>query len=43
MKHMWKKCNYIPVLNMLLITDRLELQKISILKKTSSKGAKFAF
>ncbi len=33
------KSNYIPVLNMLLITDRLELQKISILKKTSSKGA----
>ncbi len=33
------KSNYILVLNMLLITDRLELQKISILKKTSSKGA----
>ncbi len=33
------KSNYIPVLNVLLITDRLELQKISILKKTSSKGA----
>ncbi len=33
------KLNYIPVLNMLLITDSLGLHKICILKKTSSKGA----
>ncbi len=39
MKHMWKKLNYIPVLNMLLITDSLGLHKIWIRKKTSSKGA----
>ncbi len=32
------KFNYIPVLNVLLITDSLGLHKI-ILKKTSSKGA----
>ncbi len=32
------KLNYIPVLNVLLITDSLELDKICILKKTSSKG-----
>ncbi len=35
----WLKLNYIPVLNVLLITDRLGLHKIYILKKTSSKGA----
>ncbi len=39
MKHMWMKLNYIPVLNVLLITDSLGLHKICILKKTSSKGA----
>ncbi len=39
MKHMWMKLNYIPVLNMLPITDSLGLHKICILKKTSSKGA----
>ncbi len=43
MKHMWRKLNYIPVLNVLLITDSLELHKIFylifILKKISSKGA----
>ncbi len=33
------KLNYIPVLNMLLITDSLGLHTICILKKTSSKGA----
>ncbi len=33
------KLNYIPVLNVLMITDSLELHKICILKKTSSKGA----
>ncbi len=33
------KLNYIPVLNVLLITDSLRLLKICILKKTSSKGA----
>ncbi len=33
------KLNYIPVLNMLLITDSLWLHTICILKKTSSKGA----
>ncbi len=38
MKHMWLKLNYIPVLNVLLITDSLGLQKICILKRTSSKG-----
>ncbi len=43
MKHMWIKCNYIPVLNVLLITDSLGLHEICILKKTSSKGAEFAF
>ncbi len=37
------KLNYIPVLNMLLITDSLGLHTICILKKTSSKGAKLAF
>ncbi len=39
MKHMWIKLNYIPVLNVLLITDSLELHKICILKKITSKGA----
>ncbi len=34
------KLNYIPVLNVLLITDSLRLHNICILKKTSSKGAK---
>ncbi len=43
MKHEWMKWNYIPVLNVLLITDSLRLQKICILKKTISKGAYFAF
>ncbi len=38
MKHIMK-LNYIPVLNVLLITDSLGLHKICILKKTSSKGA----
>ncbi len=38
-KHMWIKLNYIPVLNVLLITDSLGLQKICILKKNNSKGA----
>ncbi len=38
MKHVWMKLNYIPVLNMLLITDSLGLHKICILK-TISKGA----
>ncbi len=33
------KLNYIPVLNVLLITDSLGLHKICILKKTNSKGA----
>ncbi len=33
------KLNYIPVLNMLLITDSLGLHNICILKKTSSKEA----
>ncbi len=37
MKHMGIKLNYIPVLNVLLITDSLSLHKI--LKKTSMKGA----
>ncbi len=37
MKHMWMKLNYIPVLNVLLITDSLRLHKICILKKISSK------
>ncbi len=37
------KFNYITVLNLLLITDSLELHKIFILKKTSSKGAWFGF
>ncbi len=35
----WMKLNYIPVLNVLLITDSLRLHKICILKKTSLKGA----
>ncbi len=35
MKHTWIKLNYIPVLNVLLITDSLGLHKICILKKTS--------
>ncbi len=39
MKHMWMKLKYIPVLNVLLITDSLRLHKICILKKTSLKGA----
>ncbi len=39
MKHMWMKLNYIPVLNMLLITDSLALHKIYIWKKTSLKVA----
>ncbi len=39
MKHMWIKFNYVPVLNVLLITDSLGLHKICILKKTCSKGA----
>ncbi len=39
----WMKLNYIPVLNVLMITDSLGLHKICILKKTSSKGASFAF
>ncbi len=39
MKHMWMKLIYIPVLNMLLITDSLGLHRVSILKKTSLKGA----
>ncbi len=43
MKHMWMKFNYIPVLNVLLITDSLGLHNICILKTTSSKGAWFAF
>ncbi len=38
LKHMWIKYNYIPVLNVLLITDSLRLHKIDILKKTSSYG-----
>ncbi len=29
MKHVWMKLNYIPVLNVLLITDRLGLHKTS--------------
>ncbi len=37
MKPMWMKLNYIPVLNVLLITDSLVLHKICILKKTSLK------
>ncbi len=37
------KLNYIPVLNVILITDSLGLHNICILKKTSSKGASFAF
>ncbi len=36
------KFNYIPVLNVLLIPDSLGLDKICILKTTSSKGA-YAF
>ncbi len=32
------KLNYIPVLNVLLITDSLSLHKICIFKKISSKG-----
>ncbi len=28
MKHMWMKLNYIPVLNVLLITDSLGLHNI---------------
>ncbi len=43
MKHMRMKLNYIPVLNVLLITDSLGLHKICILKRNSSKGAEFAF
>ncbi len=43
MKHMWMKLNYIPVLNVLLITYSLGLHKICILKKTISKGALFTF
>ncbi len=39
MIHMWIKLNYIPVLNVLLVTDSLDLQNICILKKTSLKGA----
>ncbi len=39
MKHIWIKFNYIPVLNVLLITDSLGLNKICILNKTSSKAA----
>ncbi len=39
MNHMWLKLNYIPVLNVRLITDSLGLHKICIWKKTSSKGA----
>ncbi len=38
-KHMWMKLNYIPVLNVLLITESLGLHKICILKRTSWKGA----
>ncbi len=37
------KLNYVPGLNVILITDSLGLLKICILKKTSSKGASFAF
>ncbi len=37
MKHMLLKLIYIPVLNVLLITDILGLHRICILKKTSSK------
>ncbi len=37
MKHMRLKLNYIPVLNVHLITDSLGLHKICILKKTSLK------
>ncbi len=33
MKHMWMKLNYIPVLNVLLITDSLRLHNIYILKQ----------
>ncbi len=42
MIHILIKLNYIPVLNVLLITDSLELHKTCtgiILKKTTSKGA----
>ncbi len=37
------KLNYIPVLNILLITDSLGLHKICILKKSCSNEALFAF
>ncbi len=37
--NMLMKLNYIPVLNVLLVTDSLGLHKICILKKNSSKGA----
>ncbi len=38
-KHMWMELNYIPPLNVLLITDSLGLHNICLLKKTSSMGA----
>ncbi len=37
--NIWMKLNYIPILNVLLITDSLGLHKICILKKTSLKVA----
>ncbi len=37
MKHKWLKLDYIPVLNVFLITDSLGLQKFCILQRTSSK------
>ncbi len=41
-KHV-NEINYIPVLNVLLITESLGIHKICVLKKTSLKEAKFAF
>ncbi len=43
MKHTLMKLNYIPVLNVLLITDSLGLRNICILMKTSSKEHSLLF
>ncbi len=43
MKHKWLKLDYIPVLNVHLITESLGLHKFCILERTSSKEKLFAF
>ncbi len=42
-KTVFMKFNYIPVFNVLLITDSLGLHKICILKKTSSNEHSLLF